>query len=80
VIKKEAKIILKYENLTIDTQRMWNVKTTVIPVIRGANHNHLKVIQKTPEQRTGKTRSQVNTENKHIGHNAHVLRKAMMYS
>jgi hypothetical protein len=34
VIKKEAEMILKYEDLTIEIQRMWNVKTRVIPVIR----------------------------------------------
>jgi hypothetical protein len=36
VIKKEAEKILKYENLTIEIQRMWNVKTKVTPVIIGA--------------------------------------------
>jgi len=36
VIKKEAEKILKYEDLTIEIQRMWNVKTKVIPVIIGA--------------------------------------------
>jgi uncharacterized protein YlxP (DUF503 family) len=33
VIKKEAEKILKYKDLTTETQRTWNVKTKVIPVI-----------------------------------------------
>jgi len=36
VIKKEAENILKYKDLTIEIQHMWNVKTKVIPVIIGA--------------------------------------------
>jgi len=36
VIKKEAEMILKYKDLTIEIQRMWNVKTKVILVIIGA--------------------------------------------
>jgi len=35
VIKKEDEKILKYKNLTIPFQRMWNVKAKMIPVITG---------------------------------------------
>ena len=43
VIKKEAE---NYEDLTIEIQRMWNVKTKVIPVIIGATGTILKSFRK----------------------------------
>jgi hypothetical protein len=46
VIKKEAEKILKYKDLTIEIQRMWNVKTRVIPVINGATGTFLKLFRK----------------------------------
>ena len=56
VIKKEAEAekILKYNDLAIEIQRMWNVKTKVIPVIIGATGT-ISVIQKIREQHTRKT-------------------------
>jgi len=53
VIKKEAEKILKYKDLTIEIERMWNVKTK-IPVIIGATGT-ISVIQKIREQHTRKT-------------------------
>jgi hypothetical protein len=47
---------------------MWNMKTNVITIITRANWNHLKIIQKIPEQRTGKAQNEETTENSHIGH------------
>ena len=46
VIKKEGEKILKYKELTIEIQRMWNVKTRVIPVIIGATGTISKSFRK----------------------------------
>ena len=46
VIKKEAEKILKYKDLTIEIQRMWNVKTKAIPVITGATGTVSKSFRK----------------------------------
>jgi hypothetical protein len=37
---------------------------------------HLKIIQKIPEQRTGKARNEVTTESSHIGHCTHTAESA----
>ena len=54
VIKKETEKILKYKDLTTEIQRMWSVKTEVIPVIIGATGT-IFVNQKIRELHTGKT-------------------------
>jgi len=46
VIKKEAEEILKYKDLTIEIQCMWNVKTKAIPVIIGATGTISKSFRK----------------------------------
>jgi len=46
VIKKEAEKILKYKDLTIEIQRMWNVKARVIPIIIGATETISKSFRK----------------------------------
>jgi hypothetical protein len=35
VLKKETEKIVKCKRLTIEMQRMWNVKTNVMPIIIG---------------------------------------------
>jgi 3-deoxy-D-manno-octulosonic acid (KDO) 8-phosphate synthase len=46
VIQKEVEKKLKYKNLSIDIQRMWNMKRFVIPVIIGATGIVSKSLQK----------------------------------
>ena len=46
VIKKEVEKILKYKDLTIEIQHMWNVRTKVIPVIIGATGTISKSFRK----------------------------------
>ena len=53
VIKKEAEKILKYKDLTVEIQRMWNVKTKVMPVIIGATGTISKSFRKLCVQRQG---------------------------
>lgn len=36
IITKEAEKVLKYKSLLIEIQRMWNVKTIIVPIIIGA--------------------------------------------
>jgi hypothetical protein len=79
VIKKEAEKVLKYKDLTIDIQRMCNVKTNVMPVITGATETISKNIPKIPEQRTGKARN-LQLQKTAIFGTAHTLRKVLMRS
>jgi hypothetical protein len=46
VIQKEAEKILKYKDVTIEIQRMWSIKTGVIPVITGATGTVSKSFRK----------------------------------
>jgi hypothetical protein len=54
VIKKEAEKILKYKDLIIEIQRMWNIKTNVTPVIIGATGTISKSFRKYFSSTSGK--------------------------
>jgi len=54
VIKKETEKILKYKDLTIEIQRMWHVKTKVIPVIIGGDWDYFKSFRKYVSNIPGK--------------------------
>ena len=55
VIKKQAEEILKYKDLTIEIQLMWNVKKEGDTSNSRGDWDYFKVIQKIREQHTGKT-------------------------
>ena len=69
-IKNEAKKIVKYKDLTIEIQRMWNVKAKVIPVTIGATGIVSESFGKR-EQHTRKSWSQGTTQYSHIGHHTY---------
>jgi len=77
VIKKEAEKILKYKDLTIETQRMWNVKTKVIPVIIGATDTISKSFRKYVSNIPGKHEVKELQKTAILG-TAHILRKVIM--
>jgi len=77
VIKKEAEKILKYKDLTLEIQRMWNVKTKVIPVIIGATGTVSKSFRKYVSNIPGKRKVKELKKAAILG-TAHVLRKVLM--
>jgi hypothetical protein len=76
VIKKEAQKILKYKDLTIETQRMLNVTTKVIPVIIGATGTISKSFRKYVSNIPGNHEVQ-ELQKKAILGTAHILRKVL---
>jgi hypothetical protein len=77
VIKKEADKILKYEDLTVEIQRMWNVNTEVIPVIIGATGTISKSFRKYVSNIAG-NHAVKELEKTAILGTAHILRKVLM--
>jgi uncharacterized glyoxalase superfamily protein PhnB len=62
--------ILKYTDLSVEVQCMWNVKTKVIPVIIGATQT-ISVIQKVLDQHMQKAQNQGATVNSHCTHTSY---------
>jgi hypothetical protein len=77
VIKKEAEKILKYKDLTIEIQRMWNVKTNVMPVIIGATGTISKSFRKYLNNVPGNHEVKELQKTAILG-TAHILRKVLM--
>jgi hypothetical protein len=77
VIKKGAEKILKYKDLTIEIQRVWNVKTKVTPVITGATGTISKSFRKYFSSKPEKHDIQELQKTATLG-TAHILRKVLM--
>jgi len=77
VIKKEAKKILKYKDLTIEIQCMWNVRTKVIPVIIGVTGTISKSFRKYVSNIPGNHEVKELQKTAMVG-TAHILRKVLM--
>jgi len=77
VIKKEAGKILKYEDLTLEIQLMWNKKTKVIPVIIGATGTISKSFRKYVSKIPGKHEVKELEKTAILG-TAHILRKLLI--
>jgi uncharacterized oligopeptide transporter (OPT) family protein len=71
VIQKEAEKKLKYKNLSIEMQRMWNMKCFVIPVIIGATGIVRKSLQKYLETIPGQHSINSLQKNCHTGNITH---------
>jgi len=77
VIKKEAEKILKYKDLTTEIQRIWDVKTKVIPVIIGATGTISKSFRKYVSNIPGKHEVKELQKTAILG-TAHIIRKVLM--
>jgi hypothetical protein len=76
VIQKESENKLKYKNVSIEIQRMWNMKCFVIPVNTGATGIVTKGLKKTPGNNTRKEFNRFCTKTAVLG-TSHIIRKVL---
>ena len=77
MIKEEAEKTLKYKDLTIEIQCMWNVKAKVIQVITGATGTISKSFRKYVSNIPGKHEVKKLQKAAILG-TAHILRKVLV--
>ena len=77
VIKKEAENILKYKDLIIEIQHMWNLKAKVIPVIIGATGTIVISLRQYLSSISGKREIKELQKTTILG-TAHILCKVLM--
>jgi len=77
VIKKEADEILKYKDLTTEIQRMWNLKSKVLPIVIWATGTISKSFTKYLSNIPGNHEVKELQKTAILG-TAHILRKVLM--
>jgi hypothetical protein len=77
VFNKEAENILKYEDLIIEIQRMWNVKAKVMPVIVGVTGTIINSLRQCLNNMPGKHEIKELRKTSILG-TANTLRKVLM--
>jgi hypothetical protein len=75
-IQKEAENKLKYKNLSIEIQRMWNMECFIMPVIIGATGIVSKSLQKYLETITGQHSIDSLQKTTILG-TSHIIRKVL---
>ena len=76
VVQKEAEKKLKYKNLCIEIQRMWNLKCTVVPVIIGATGIVTRSLKKNLETIPGNHSIDSQQKTAILG-TSHIIRKVL---
>ena len=77
VVKKEAENILKYKDLLIEVQRMWNVKAEVKPLVTGATGTITQSLRQYLSNISGK-HGVKELQKTAVLDTAHLLRKVVM--
>jgi hypothetical protein len=76
VVQKEAEKKLNYKSLCMEIQRMWNLKSTIIPVITGATGIVTRSLRKNLEAVPGKHSIDSPQKTAILG-TSHIIRKVV---
>jgi hypothetical protein len=75
-VQKEAEKKLKYNSLSIEIQRMWNLKCTIVPVIIGATGIVTRSLRENLEAVPGKHSIDSLQKTAVLG-TSHIIRKVL---